>query len=98
PRDLPAFPTRRSSDLSFASTLAPFLRLEGFPRGIDYEALRDYLACQSTLAPHSFLSAVAQLPPASQLVWTARDGGLEVRRHWDRSEEHTSELQSLRHL
>ena len=68
---------------SFASTLAPFLRLEGFPRGIDYEALRDYLACQSTLAPHSFLSAVAQLPPASQLVWTARDGGLEVRRHWD---------------
>jgi len=68
---------------SFGSTLAPFLRLRGFPRGIDYEALRDYLACQSTLAPHSFLSAVAQLPPASQLVWTARDGGLEVRRHWE---------------
>jgi asparagine synthase (glutamine-hydrolysing) len=68
---------------SFGSTLAPFLRLEGFPRGIDYEALRDYLACQSALAPHSFLSAVAQLPPASQLVWTARDGRLEVRRHWD---------------
>ncbi|HYQ94253.1 MAG TPA: asparagine synthase (glutamine-hydrolyzing) [Burkholderiales bacterium] len=68
---------------SFGSTLAPFLRLEGFPRGIDYQALRDYLACQSTLAPHSFLNAVAQLPPASQLVWTARDGKLEIKRYWD---------------
>src|SRR5205809_3060746 len=68
---------------SFGSTLASFLRLEGFPREIDYEALRDYLACQSTLAPHSFLSAVAQLPPASQLVWRARDGRLQIRRHWD---------------
>ena len=68
---------------SFGSTLAPFLRLEGFPRGIDYEALRDYLACQSSLAPHSFLSAVVQLPPASQLIWTARDGKLEIKRYWD---------------
>ncbi|TMH55858.1 MAG: asparagine synthase (glutamine-hydrolyzing) [Betaproteobacteria bacterium] len=68
---------------SFGSTLAPFLRLDGFPRQVDYQALRDYLACQTALAPHSFLNAVRQLSPASQLVWTASDGRLEIKRYWD---------------
>src|SRR6266513_3936331 len=59
--------------LAMASTLAPFLALEGFPRELDYEALRDYLAFQTPLAPHSFLKAVRQLPPAHWLEWrTAR--------------------------
>lgn len=68
---------------AFATTLAPFLNLEGFPRRIDYEALRDYLAFQTPLAPHSFLSAVRQLPPASQLTWEVRSSKLNVRRYWD---------------
>jgi len=72
-----------AAGLSFGSTLAPFLRLDGFPRQVDYQALRDYLACQTALAPHSFLNAVRQLSPASQLVWTASDGRLEIKRYWD---------------
>src|SRR5256885_4326968 len=72
-----------AAGFSFGSTLAPFLRLDGFPRQIDYQALRDYLACQTALAPHSFLNAVRQLSPASQLVWTASDGRLEINRYWD---------------
>jgi len=71
-----------ASGFAFASTLAPFLSLTGFPRGLDYEALRDYLAFQAPLAPHSFLAAVRQLPPASQLTWAARSGRLDVRRYW----------------
>ncbi len=67
---------------AFASTLAPFLRLTGFPRRLDYQALRDYLAFQTPLAPHSFLEAVRQLPPASQLVWQARSGKLDIREYW----------------
>jgi asparagine synthase (glutamine-hydrolysing) len=63
-----------------ASTLAPFLELPGFPRALDYEALRDYLAFQTPLAPHSFLAAVRQLPPAHWLEWN----GVEVQteRYW----------------
>jgi len=72
-----------AAGFSFGSTLAPFLRLDGFPRQVDYQALRDYLACQTALAPHSFLNAVRQLSPASQLVWTASDGRLEIKRYWD---------------
>jgi asparagine synthase (glutamine-hydrolysing) len=68
---------------AFASTLAPFLRLPGFPRRLDLEAVRDYLAFQVALAPQSFLADVCQLPPASQLRWHARDRRLEVARYWD---------------
>ena len=52
-----------------ASTLAPFLALEGFPRELDYEAVRDYLAFQTPLAPRTFLKAVRQLEPAHWLEW-----------------------------
>src|SRR5262245_57918921 len=67
--------------LAFASTLAPFFALRGFPLKLDYEALRDFLAFQVCLAPQSFLADVPQLPPASWLRWRA--GKLAVNRYWD---------------
>ncbi|MBI1942748.1 MAG: asparagine synthase (glutamine-hydrolyzing) [Betaproteobacteria bacterium] len=68
--------------LAFASTLAPFFVLRGFPLAIDYEALRDYLAFQVCLAPHSFLAEVRQLPPACRLRW--RQGRqAELSRYWE---------------
>src|SRR2546421_2486286 len=66
--------------LALASTLAPFLALKGFPRELDYEALRDYLAFQTPLAPHSFLKAVRQLPPAHWLE--CKDGAVRLERFW----------------
>ncbi len=66
--------------LVLASTLAPFLALEGFPRELDYEALRDYLAFQTPLAPQSFLKAVRQLPPAHWLEW--QEGKLRLESYW----------------
>jgi asparagine synthase (glutamine-hydrolysing) len=72
-----------ASGFGFASTLASFLRLNGFPRALDYEALRDYLAFQTPLAPHSFLAAVRQLPPASQLTWQVDGRRLSVKRYWE---------------
>ena len=67
--------------LAFASTLAPFFALRGFPLKLDYEALRDYLAFQVCLASQSFLADVRQLPPASWLRW--RSGELQVSRYWE---------------
>ncbi|MGA8051239.1 MAG: asparagine synthase (glutamine-hydrolyzing), partial [Burkholderiales bacterium] len=68
--------------LALASTLAPFLALEGFPRELDYEALRDYLAFQTPLAPASFLAAVRQLPPAHWLEWRADGGAARIEPYW----------------
>jgi asparagine synthase (glutamine-hydrolysing) len=72
-----------ASGFTFASTLAPFFALDGFPRRLDYEALRDYLAFQTPLAPHAFLADVRQLPPASMLRWRADGARLELRRYWE---------------
>ena len=66
--------------LALASTLAPFLAIPDFPRELDYEALRDYLAFQTPLAPHSFLKAVRQLPPAHWMEW--HDGKLRMEQYW----------------
>lgn len=67
---------------SFASTLAPFLALDGFPRRLDGEALRDYLAYQTPLAPHSFLADVRQLPPACKLTYDVASGALAMAPYW----------------
>ena len=68
--------------LAFASTLAPFLALDGFPRTLDAEAVRDYLAYQTPLAPHSVLQHVRQLPPAHSLQYRAAEAHLDIRPFW----------------
>lgn len=70
------------SGLVFASTLAAFMALPGFPRRLDMEALRDYLAFQTALAPHTFLKDVRQLPPAHCLHFDAAGQQLQLRRWW----------------
>ncbi len=69
--------------IALASTLEAFFALRGFPRRLDYEALRDFLAFQACLAPHSFLREVRQLPPASWLRWRAADRSCELQRYWE---------------
>jgi len=67
----------------FASTLAPFFALQGFPRRLDPEALRDVLAFQTVLAPRSMLADVRQLPPASSLLLEVRPRRLTLNRYWE---------------
>ncbi len=69
--------------LVVASTVAPFSGLRGFPRKLNYAALRDYLACGTIFAPMSVLRDVHCLPPAGALTWRAASGECEVRRYWD---------------
>lgn len=78
----PLFYATLDGGLIFASTLAPFFALPGFPRRLDHEALRDYLACQAAQSPHSFLRDVRQLPPASLLLFEHESGRLTMRRYW----------------
>jgi asparagine synthase (glutamine-hydrolysing) len=79
----PFFYSVAGGTFAFASTLAPFLALRNFPRRMDMEALRDFLAFQTVLAPRSFLADVRQLPPASSLVFDAATRQLALRRYWE---------------
>ncbi|MBF0418163.1 MAG: asparagine synthase (glutamine-hydrolyzing) [Magnetococcales bacterium] len=71
-----------TSGMLFASTLAPFFRLPGFPTRLNARALRDYLAFQTPLAPDAFLADCRQLPPAHCLRYDARAYALDLRRYW----------------
>jgi asparagine synthase (glutamine-hydrolysing) len=71
-----------AAGFAFASTMAPFLALDGFPRRMNWEALRDYLAYQTDLAPHSLLADVHQLPPACFLRYSAASGRLDLATYW----------------
>lgn len=52
-----------------ASTLEPFFALTGFPRKLDAEGLRDYLAFQTPLAPRTLVRDIHALPPGASLRW-----------------------------
>ena len=69
-------------ELVFASTLSPFFALTDFPRRLDPEALRDYLAFQTPLAPHTFLRDVRQLPPGGYLRFRPGQASAETGQWW----------------
>ena len=66
----------------FASTLAPFLAIPEFAARIDYEGLRDYLAFQTVVAPHTLVRGVRQLLPAHWLEYDAACGALAQGQYW----------------
>ncbi len=77
----PLFWGEHGGGLVAASTLAPFFALTAFPRKLDAEGLRDYLAFQTPLAPHTLVKDIHALPPGSCLTWNAVAGG-NVRQWW----------------
>lgn len=84
--------------LCFASTLAPFFALPGFPRQISYPALRDYLAFQTPLAPQTIMQSVQQLPPATQLRWEATSNKLSLQQYWSISPPSPTHASREEHL
>jgi asparagine synthase (glutamine-hydrolysing) len=64
-----------------ASTLAPFFALTAFPKRLDAEGLRDYLAFQTPLAPHTLVRDIHALPPGACMKWRVGAGGT-VRQWW----------------
>jgi len=78
----PLFYAMTDGGLVFASTLEPFFNLPGFPRRLDYAALRDYLACQAVQSPHSILRDVRQLPPANLLSFQFPTKHADLTEYW----------------
>lgn len=76
----PLFWGEHAGGLVAASTLAPFFALSAFPKTLDAQGLRDYLAFQTPLAPHTLLRDVHALPPGACLKWKVGAGG--TARQW----------------
>jgi asparagine synthase (glutamine-hydrolysing) len=76
----PLFWGAHAGGLVAASTLAPFFALGAFPRKLDAEGLRDYLAFQTPLAPRTLVRDIHALPPGACLKWKVGAGG--AARQW----------------
>jgi asparagine synthase (glutamine-hydrolysing) len=76
----PLFWGEHAGGLVAASTLAPFFALSAFPRKLDAEGLRDYLAFQTPLAPRTLVRDIHALPPGACLKWRVGAGG--AARQW----------------
>src|SRR5262249_56793911 len=68
--------------LYFASEIKALLRIPGFERRIDLEALSHYLSYKHVPHPLSIFQGVRMLPPAHLLLY--RPGSpVIIRRYWD---------------
>ncbi|MDP2809875.1 MAG: asparagine synthase-related protein [Rhodocyclaceae bacterium] len=67
----PLFWGEHAGGLVAASTLAPFFAFAVFPKKLDPQGLRDYLAFQAPLAPHTLVRDIHALPPGACLRWRA---------------------------
>jgi asparagine synthase (glutamine-hydrolysing) len=76
----PLFWGEHGGGLVAASTLAPFFALHAFPRKLDAAGLRDYLAFQTPLAPHTLVRDIHALPPGACLRW--KPGSAASLRQW----------------
>src|SRR5205814_10376919 len=97
-RDHPSFPTRRSSDLGYRAMFTPPIVRRAapvLPQTLDaaYTQLLSAKADARMLAL-DLLSAYSRMLKDQENA-QLKGKGIEIA---DRSEEHTSELQSLRHL
>jgi asparagine synthase (glutamine-hydrolysing) len=77
----PLFWGEHRGGLVAASTLEPFFALTSYPKKLDAEGLRDYLAFQTPLAPRTLVRDVHVLPPGACLRWK-RGVGAGVRQWW----------------
>ena len=77
----PLYYWQTADGVAFASELRSFLALEEFPREIDADAVREYLALGYVPDPSCIFRGVRKLPPAHVLIWSAEEG-LSIRRFW----------------
>ena len=84
----PLYYSTQGGFVALPSTLhiQPFFAIQGFPRRINYEALREYLAVQSIPSPMTLLRDVHSLAPASWLRWDYGAGEVKAGRYWDISQ------------
>jgi len=77
----PLFWGEQHGGLVAASTLEPFFALAAFPKRLDAEGLRDYLAFQTPLAPRTLVKDIHALPPGGSLRWRT-GAGCAMRQWW----------------
>ena len=78
----PLYYYRDGDALYFASEIKALLRIPGFERRINFEALHHFLSYKHVPSPLSIFQGIHLLPPAHLLVYR-REAEPIIRRYWD---------------
>lgn len=78
----PFFYTSMGGGFIFSSTMSPILELKNITKKLNPIGLRDYLAYQTVLAPHTIVKDIYQLPPANYLEYDTNSRVINIKRWW----------------
>ena len=78
----PLYHAVEGGSLFFASELKALLRVPPLRRGVDPQALDEYLAYEFVPSPRSIVRGISKLGPGHTLRWSLVDGAAAVRRYW----------------
>ncbi|HET7338731.1 MAG TPA: asparagine synthase (glutamine-hydrolyzing), partial [Candidatus Dormibacteraeota bacterium] len=78
----PLYHAADAGALFFASELKALLRVHSLRRGVDPQALDEYLAYEFVPWPRSIVRGIGKLGPGHILRWSIPDGTADVRRYW----------------
>jgi asparagine synthase (glutamine-hydrolysing) len=77
----PLYYAQAGRALAFASEIKALLAVPDVARGLDPDALAQYLTLQYVPGPATILRSIRKLPPGHWLAW--QDGRVEVHAYWD---------------
>jgi asparagine synthase (glutamine-hydrolysing) len=77
----PLFVHENSSGVFFASEIKSLLCIPGCRRGVDLEAVSEYLAYRYVPGPRTLFAGISKLSPGSVALW--QDGQLRQWRYWN---------------
>lgn len=77
----PLFYTHQGNRLAFASEIKALLALNPSLRGMDCEALHQYLTLRIIAPPRTMFPSIRKLPPGHTLVF--RNGRISINRYWN---------------
>jgi asparagine synthase (glutamine-hydrolysing) len=77
----PLYYRSKHGSLAFASELKALLRLPGFSREVDHEAVEAFLAFSFVPAPLSIFRDARKLPPGSVLIWDEDERDVTIERY-----------------
>ena len=90
----PLYYWQRGDQLFFASEIKALLKIPGFVREINLDALHHFLSLKHVPHPLSIFKGVSMLPPAHRLVFEPGKP-LRIERYWDVSFEVRAEVEAL---
>jgi asparagine synthase (glutamine-hydrolysing) len=77
----PLYYRSKNGSLAFASELKALLRLPGFSREVDHDAVETFLAFSFVPAPLSIFRDARKLPPGSVLIWEEDEREVTIERY-----------------